>query len=188
MNIVMKFKIVIVSTLVIIAIALNIYKVSKVHGNNLVNNAKDAIISLSTKKYKTALKNYESTIDYCKKQEKNNKITDENKKILNSISLTSQQLDKAIYILNKRALFLCESKQFGLFLIERGMYSETLKYYKVLLDDDYYGDDMLFVTPQSHFQIELDYLKIPRKLREKIESIKQLNKPFYPFDIIERNK
>ncbi len=144
MNIVMKFKIIIVSILVIIAIALNIYKINEVHGDDLVNNEKDAIISLSTEKYKIALKKYESKIDYCEKQGKKNKITDENKKILNSISLTSKQLDKAIYILNKRALFLCERKQFGLFLIDRGMYSETLKYYKISLDDNFYIDSKYF--------------------------------------------
>ncbi len=186
MDIVAKFKIIIVSILVIIAIALNIYKVNKVHGNDLLSSEKDAVMSLSTEKYKIALKNYESKIDYCEKKAKSNKITDKNKKIVNSISLTSKQLDKAIYILNKRALFLCEREQFGLFLIERGMYSETLKHYKVLVDDDYYGDDMLFVTPQNHFKIELDYLKIPQKLREKLENIEQLKKPFYPFDIVNK--
>ncbi|MFV1985629.1 MAG: hypothetical protein ACC657_18930, partial [Thiohalomonadales bacterium] len=103
------------------------------------------------------------------------------------ITITKKQLDKAIYILNKRALNICERKEFGLFLIERGRYSEILKHYKISLNDvNYYDDDMLFVSPQDHLKIELDYLKIPKYQREKIENIKQLKRPFYPFDIVNK--
>jgi hypothetical protein len=57
----------------------------------------------------------------------------------------------------------CEKDKFGFYLIERGKYTETLKHFKIALDDDFYTNDMLFVIPYNFYDIELDYLAIPLK-------------------------
>jgi len=136
------------------------------------------IIELSKQSYLSALKQYDSQIAYCKGLSDSNKITNGNKKILQSLKLTDKQFKKTLFILQWIQSDNCINDRLGLFLISKGQYKSTLKHYNKV-DDDIYSDDDLFMTAQTFYEYKITYLNLPFKVREKIESVEQLKKPFH---------
>lgn len=138
---------------------------------------KSEIIKLAKYQYQLMYDGYKSQVGYCLGQASTNKITDKNKKILQSLNITQKQLKKALFALSIKTRNYCAEKNLGIFLIARGKYINTLSYYKIS-DNDIDTDIDLFSTPEIFYGNKLDYLKLPYEIREKIESIKQLDKPF----------
>jgi len=138
---------------------------------------KTEIIKLAKYQYQLMYDGYKSQVGYCSGQASTNKITDKNKKILQSLNITKKKLKKALFAMSIKASNYCVEKNLGLFLIARGKYINTLNYYKIS-DNDIDTDSDLFSTPDIFYGTQLDYLKLPYEIREKIESIKQLDKPF----------
>lgn len=136
------------------------------------------IIELSKQSYTSALKQYDSQIAYCKGLSDSNKISSDNKRSLQSLKLTVKQFKKTLFILQWIQSNNCINDKFGLFLIAKGQYKATLNHYNKI-DDDIYSDGDLFMTAQTFYEYKKAYLKLPYNVREKIESIEQLKKPFY---------
>jgi len=138
---------------------------------------KSEIIKLAKYQYQLMYDGYKSQVGYCQGQASTNIITDKNKKILQSLKITPKQLKKALFALSIKTSNYCSEKNLGFFLIAREKYINTLSYYKIS-DNDINTDIDLFSTPEIFYGNKLDYLKLPYDIREKIESIRQLDKPF----------
>ncbi len=140
---------------------------------------KSEIIKLAKYQYQLMYDGYKSQVGYCLGQASTNKITNKNKKILQSLNITQKQLKKALLALSMKTNNYCAEKNLGLLLIARGKYINTLNYYKINDNDNDINTDIdLFSTPEIFYGNQLDYLKLPYEVREKIESIRQLDKPF----------
>lgn len=145
--------------------------------SNALSAEKAEIIKLAKNQYQLMYDGYKSQVGYCSGKASTNKITDKNKKILQSLDITEKKLKKALLTLSMKTNNYCTEKNLGLLLIARGKYINTLNYYKIS-DNDIDSDIDLFSTPEIYYGNQLDYLKLPYKIREKIEGIRQLDKPF----------
>lgn len=143
------------------------------------------IVQLATTNYKKALADYEKQLGYCADETDKNRI---DSSIFKDIKLTQLQLQIAIGHFHFKALDKCESEKFGVFLVNRGIYRETLKEFKVKFDSDnpvYYDDSMLFGIRYRHIKAELKYLSYPKSERDKLENMPELKNMFHLFSAID---
>ncbi|VAW94608.1 hypothetical protein MNBD_GAMMA22-2426 [hydrothermal vent metagenome] len=136
------------------------------------------VIKQSKMNYENALNQYNKQIQYCLDKAQNVKI---DRSILSDIKLTEPKLRIAIYWHYKKAQAKCENEKYGLFLIQRGIYREVLKHYKVKLDNDnppFYDNYELFGGKYEDIELELKYFSYPKKERDKLDAIQELKKPF----------
>ncbi len=144
-----------------------------------------AIVEMATANYKNALADYEKQIRYCENKSKKNRI---DRAIFKNIKLTQLQLQIAIGRFYYIELGKCEGEKFGTFLVNRGIYRETLKKFNAKFDSDnpiYYGDLELFGTRYHNFEIELKYLKYPESERIKLENMPELKQLFHLISAID---
>jgi len=137
------------------------------------------IVKAATANYKSALSDYEKQLRYCKDKTDKNKL---DRAIFKNIKLTQLQLQTAIGRFYYIALDKCESEKFGSYLIQRGIYRETVKRFKAKFDSDnpiYYDDLEIFGTRYYHIRFDLKYLKFPNAEREKLESMPELKNMFH---------
>lgn len=175
------------------------YKISFANGKNLKatersltknkekQDLKLKIVEFAKTKYKKALDEFEKQTKYCWAKESKNTLK---RSIFKNINLTERQLEIAIYSYYKKAFGKCENDRFGLYLIQRGMYSELLKHYKMEMDDEnpkYYDDFFIFGTQYTSLELELKFLNLPKKERDKLDKIPEL-KALFRLHFIEEDK
>ncbi|MFV1982196.1 MAG: hypothetical protein ACC657_01550 [Thiohalomonadales bacterium] len=137
------------------------------------------IVKAATSNYKSALADYEKQLRYCKDKADKNKL---NRDIFKDIKLTQLQMQTAIGRFYFIALDKCESEKFGAYLIQRGIYRETVKKFEAKFDSDnpiYYDDLEIFGTRYYHIRFDLKYTNFPKSEREKLENIPELKNVFH---------
>jgi len=143
------------------------------------------IVERATTNYKKALADYEKQLRYCEDKSNKNRL---NREIFKGVKLTQLQLNIAIGRFHFKALDKCEGEKFGAFLVNRGIYRETLKEFKAKFDSDnpvYYDDSMLFGIRYRHIRTELKYLSYPKSERDKLENMPELKNMFHLFSAID---
>lgn len=158
-------------------------KNSYANGKNLTLK----IVERSTMNYKKALDDYNKQLEYCENKAFQEKLK---RSLFSNIKLTQKQLEIALYWYYKKALASCESEKYGLFLIQRGLYSEVLKQYTLSVDDEpppFYDDYSLFGGKYKDVEFELKYLNLPKKERNKLDKIPEL-KMLFRFNFILEDK
>jgi len=142
------------------------------------------VVKLATLNYKHALDDYEKQLKYCSDKSDKKRI---DRAVFKNIKLTQLQLQIAIGRFHFIALDKCESEKFGAYLIQRGIYRETVKKFNTTFDSDnpiYYDDLEVFGSRYRHIDFEIKYLRYPKSERDKLENIPELKQLFHMLSAI----
>jgi len=156
-----------------------------ISGVSCATELKDSeIVDRSRLNYKTALDDYEKQLGYCEAKSRKHKI---NKAVFKNINLTKLQFQTAIAHFYYAALEKCETEKFGVYLIHRGTYRETVKAFKANFNSDdplYYDDLEVFGTRYYDIKYDLKYSKYPKIERDKLDKIPELKQLFNLLSVI----
>jgi len=156
-----------------------------VSGVNCASQSNESkVVQLATTNYKNALANYEKQLKYCADETEKNRL---DPVLFNDIKLTQLQLNISIGRFHFMALSHCVTAKFGVYLIQRGIYRDTLREFKVKFDSEdpkYYNDYEIFSARYQRIEVELKYLSYPKLERDKLEKIPELKQVFNLFSVI----
>ena len=117
---------------------------------------------------------------YCLGQASTNRITDKNKKLLMSLNLSLQQLQETLLHLQWKHMEICTKESDNNLLMARDKYIAVLKHYEInYKDDDDIHDDLLhFMAAKEHYELWLNYRKLPPEIIKALDQIEQLQRLF----------
>ncbi len=142
------------------------------------------IIEYAKTDYVNALAEYEKQLRYCANESDKNKLSPS---LFKEIKLTKLQLQISIGVFYFKALNDCQNEKFGKYLIQRGIYRDTFREFKVKFnnkDPKYYDDIEVFGTQYQLIKQRLKYLTYLKSERDKLEKIPELKEVFNLFSVI----
>jgi len=134
------------------------------------------IISFALKDFLDKKEKTENIIKVCREKEKNTVLTPS---LFQKISISSRELEIALFFLSRKARDTCEGDHLARFFVAASRYRQTAKHFeKEAPEAQPYTGDMLFGSSWRDLGIKLDYESINIKSRQALEKIPAMNKPF----------
>jgi len=139
----------------------------------------DDVISLAQSKFMRAKERAEGAIDRCEALAKDNVLSPS---LFNKISIEPRQLEIALHVLNLKARNTCDGDFMARFFVAASIYRATAeKFNRVAEETLPYTEYMLYGTSWMSLKTNVSYNSIEQQVRDSLESITELSKPFNLF-------
>jgi len=136
--------------------------------------------ALTLNKFEIAKMQLEEKIEKCRK----GKVTIP-KEVFEGLNLTDKEWKVALFVLGDKAEDACEAGKRGAFVVAASVYRATSRHYhREPVAAISYSEDKLFGHYWKKMESEVDYLKIPKEKRNRLELIPQIQKPFHLFETL----
>ena len=154
------------------------------HGESDLTGISASAFNISQLRYARAHDNFESAIAKCRKKRKSIPAS-----LITPLGMTLDEVKAALFILNHRAVNICEGDKLEKFLYAAAVHRVISKYYGVNAGTaGKYTDDFIFTRHWTTLEFEVKYLNIDENIREKLESIEELKSPFLIFQTLDEIK